>query len=192
MEFACLPGCNMLMGIYEYCGIQRCGKTTLMIRDLIEKILTRNFEPTDIYANFRIFIDGVNCLSTEALIEAIFKMKRDKERHKVLLFDEIGQFLAAREHMNKEQTKLVNFAWQMPKRDIILCYASNVGNSADVILRNATWITVVPRYFFGQTREEDYIKASVIFNYDCRVMRGIIIPGVAKYQAKFDSFEPIE
>ena len=181
----------MYVGTYEYCGIQRCGKSTLMVKDLKTKLLNE-FDPTDVYANFRIFIDGVHCLETMELVEAVFKMKQDKLRHKVIIFDEAGQFLLAREWGNKEQTKFVSFGWQMPKRDIVMMYASNVGNSADVIMRDATWVTVMPKYFEQARRADDYIMSAVIYNYDCRVVRGIKTMNVAQYQDLFDSFEPIE
>ena len=181
-----------MMGIYEYSGIQRCGKSTLMMRDLVEKILPAGYRSEDVYANFRIFLEGVHCLSNEAMVEAILRLKRDRARDKVLLFDEVGQELKARSYGDKLQTEVVSFAWQMPKRGILLLYCSNVGNSADIILRDATWVTVMPRYVHGVTRDEDYIKASVIFNYDCRVMRGVKVTGVARYQELFDSWEPIE
>lgn len=179
------------IGLYEYCGIQRCGKSTMMVKDLVVKLLGQ-YDPSDVFANFRIFIDGVNCMETEALVQAVFRMKKDKLRHKIIMFDEAGQFLLARGYKNDEQTKFVSFAWQMPKRDIIMLYASNIGNSADVILRDATWLTVMPQYHAGQTREDDYIQSAIIYNYDCRIARGIITRGISKIQELFDSFEPIE
>ena len=179
-------------GVNEYCGIQRCGKSTLMVKDLVMKLIPAGYAPGDVYANFRIFVDGVHCLSTEALIEAVFRIKEDKERHKVILFDEAGQFLIARGYKDKEQTRFASFAWQMPKRDIVMLYGSNVGNSADVILRDATWLTIMPQYFPGPTREEDYIVSAVIYNYDGRTARGIVTPEVWRYQELFDSYEPIE
>lgn len=178
--------------MYEYCGIQRSGKSTLMMADVQNKILPAGYRPEDVYANFRVFIEGVHCLSNEGMLEAILRMKRDKVRNKVLLFDEVGQELKARSFGDKVQTEVVSFAWQMPKRGILLLYCSNVGNSADIILRDATWVTVMPKYFHGVSRDDDFIRASVIFNYDCRIMRGVRVPGVWRYQRLFDSFEPIE
>ena len=180
-----------MLGIYEYCGIQRCGKSTLMVADLVNKLLGE-YQPEDVFSNFRIFIEGINVMSNEALIERILRMKRDKERNKVIMFDEVGQELKARGYADKTQTEVVNFAWQMPKRGILLMYCSNIGNSADIILRDATWQTIMPRYFPGPERSQDYIEATVIFNYDCRMMRGVRIPGVARYQELFDSWEPIQ
>lgn len=183
---------TIIEGVYEYCGIQRCGKSTMMVKDMVTRLIPVGYMPDDIFANYRIFIPGVHCLSTEQLIAEVFNMKELKVRHKVISFDEVGQFMLAREYKSKEQTGFVSFAWQMPKRDIVMQYASNVGNSADLILRDATWVTVLPKYFVGASRELDYIESWVSFNYDCRVVMGIVTPGVAQYQALFDSYEPIE
>jgi len=178
-------------GVYEYSGIQRCGKSTMMVKDLIR--LLSFYSPDDVYANFRIFIDGVHCMETMALVAELLRIKAEKLRHKIFLFDEVGQFMIARMWKAQEQTEVVNFAWQMPKRDIILLYASNIGNSADVILRDATWVTIMPQYFKDEEDEEgSYIVSDVIWNYDCVVERGLVTPGVIHYQRLFDSDEPIE
>lgn len=182
----------MLKGVFEYSGIQRCGKSTLMMADWLTKVVPAGFRPEDTWANFRINVPGVHCMNNAALIEQILRMKREKIRNQCILFDEVGQELKARSYTDKTQTELVNFAWQMPKRGWVLAYCSNVGNSADIILRLATWQTIMPRYFFGSTRAEDYIVADVIFNYSMRLMRGIKVSGLVGVQGLFDSFEPIE
>ena len=189
----------IIEGIYEYCGIQRCGKSTMMIKDLVTKIFPAGYKPENTWANFRIFIQGVHCLETMDLVQAVFEIKRKKLRDQVIIFDEVGQFMVARGFKDKDQTDFVNFGWQMPKRNCPMLYASNVGNSADVILRDATWVTVMPKYypspgkdFYKVPREEHYIESWVCFNYDCRVVKGIITPGVSRYQELFDSYEPID
>ena len=179
-----------MMGVYEYCAPQRQGKSTLMMADLVVKVLPE-FSPEDIFANFQIMIDGVNCMDNSHLIEQILKFKYDRVRHKVILFDEVGQELKARGYMDKLQTEVVGYAWQMPKMDTILMYCSNPGNSADIILRDAAWQSIITRYVHGETREEDYIIADVIFNYDLKIQRGIIVRGVHTVQQLFDSFAPI-
>ena len=181
----------MIKGIYEYCGIQRCGKSTLMVRDLVEKLL-REFKADNVFANFRLLIPGVTALNNSGMLDAIMETKRKKARDRVFLFDEVGQELKARSYGNSAQTEVVSFAWQMPKRNIVLAYCSNVGNSADIILRDATWQTIMPRYHHAGRWEDDWITARVIFNYDCRVMRGVVVRDVHQYQRLFDSYEPIE
>ena len=180
-----------MIGVYEYSGIQRCGKSTLMMCDLVNKLLPE-YSASDVYANFTIKIEGVHCMENVELIDEIMRMKRDKVRHKVIMFDEAGQELKARGYTDKQQTEVVSFAWQMPKRSIVLMYCSNIGNSADIILRDATWQTILPRYFRGAVREDDYILADIIFNYDMRISRWNKISGFQKVQDLFDSLEAIE
>lgn len=180
----------MIQGTHEYCGAPRQGKSTLMVRDLVCKLLPL-YAPDDVFANFPIFIPGVHCMENKDLIEAIFEIKRKKLRHKVILFDEVGQELKARESMNKVQTEYVNFSWQMPKRDIIQLYCSNPGKSADIILRLATCQTIIPHYHKGLTHEEDCIVAGIIYNYELWGQWWTIW-NFSWVQNLFNSLEPIQ
>ena len=186
------PTIPSLIGTYEYTGIQRCGKSTVMIHDLTEKVLPAGYQPDDVYANFDVFIEGIHIMENHQLIDQILRIKRDRLTNKVILFDEMGQELKARAYSDRVQTEVVSFAWQMPKRGIILMYCSNVGNSADVILRDATWITVMPHYLKGATHEKDSISLTVIYNYDCRIQTGLCLPNVHKYQKLFNSWQAIQ
>lgn len=186
-----------IQGCFEYTQIQRAGKTTLMMCDLASKILI-DHDPDEIYANFQIFVDGINCGDSEWLRDQIMRIKVDKLRHKVLIIDEMGQVLPARGYTDKRQTELCAFIWQMPKRDIILMGSDNVGNSADIILRDGMWQTILPRHkkgyneFGDRVIERDCIDVDVIFNYDRRVMRGIRVHGVSSVYTYFDTDEPVE
>jgi len=175
--------------VQEYCAPQREGKSTLLVRDVVCKVLPL-YRPEDIYSNFPIFIPGINVLENKDLIEAVFEAKKKKVRHKVFCFDEVGQELRARDSMNKIQTEFVTFAWQMPKRDITLLYCSNPGNSADIILRLATRQTIVPKYHHGVTRDEDYMTVGVIYNYELWIAWWTIW-NLIPFQALFDSEQPI-
>lgn len=178
-------------GIYEYCGIQRCGKSTKMMYDLVVK-LGKHFKPEDCISNFMIFIEGIEVYNNEDLLQRIVDMKNRKETHKVVLYDECGQSLMARGYKKEIQTEIVSFAWQFPKRDLIWLYGSNIGNSTDIILRDATWVSVMPHYFSGETRDKDYIISDIIFNYDARVIRGVVTHGVCVVQEYYDTEEPID
>jgi len=179
---------RVIQGVIEYCSIQRQGKSTLMVRDIVK--LLPYYSPDDVYVNFPLYIEGVHCMENEELIEAMFKMKKDKVRRKIIGFDEVGQELKARQSWNQRQTDCVSFAWQMPKMGIVLMYCSNPGNSADIILRDATWKTIMPRYHKGETREEDYITADVIFDYELWVAHWRI-EHLGPFQDLFDSWWPV-
>lgn len=180
-----------VQGTTEYTGIQRCGKTTMMVHDYVDKLMWY-YEPCDVYANFRIYIDGINCMDTQALVGEMLRIKREKIRHKLFLFDETGQFWIARRWNKDEQIEAVNFVWQMPKRDIMLSVCTNVGNSADVIIRDGMWITVMCDFVRAERREDDYIDFAVSWNYDAVYEDGWILPAVWRYQELFDTNEPIE
>lgn len=161
-------------GIYEYCGTQRKGKSTLMVADLMNKILNPAFGysyvPDEIFANFNIFISGVHCLNNEKMLEILTRAKRENWQHKVYMIDECSQppLFYARNSMDKLQTELVTSLWQMPKKGCICQYTSNVGNSVDVQMRDATHITIMPyRYNSNPVRELESIDYRVIHGYDC-------------------------
>lgn len=181
-----------MIGIYEYCGIQRCGKSTLMMCDLVCKLL-KEYRPEQVHSNFDIEIEGVNCYrENQVLLDKILEMKDKEIRGQVILFDECGQELRARGYMDKRQQKVVSFAWQMPKMGIVLMYCSNPGNSADIILRDATWYTIMPKYHRGITRADDYMEASVIYNYERKIQSGIVVSGFQKVQELFKTLQPIK
>lgn len=182
----------MLTGTYEYCGPQRSGKTTLMVRDLKEKVLPR-FKADDIFANQPIDIPGIHCVTTSELVEIVFDiMDHPDVRDKVISIDELSQFFMARASWDKDQTRFATGIWQMPKRGILLQYGSNPGNSVDVIIRLGTWVTVVPKYYHGERREDDYIVYGVSWNWDCKLSKGNVLRNVAQYQDLFQSFAPIQ
>ena len=179
-------------GVYEYWQIQREGKTTLMVRDMLRLKEFYGVDWTRFHCNFRVFIDGVNCYSSQGLLERMVRAMDTKERDLVFCFDELGQFLGARNYADRFQTKIANDLWQFPKRDLVFLYSDNVGLSADKTIRLATWESIFPKYVHGQTREEDYIVASVIKNYMNMTVTGIVIPYVYLFQNLFDTREPID
>lgn len=179
------------IGPTEYCAPQRQGKSTLMMCDYVCKLLPMGYKAEDTFANFLVKIAGVTCLDNEAMIKRILKAKYEDERNKVFMFDEVGQELKARGYMDKVQTEVVSFAWQMPKMGHVFLICTNPGNSADIILRDATWYVVMPKYHFGMTRKDDFIEAAVIFNYELKVQTGLIISGFQEIQDLFDTYQAI-
>ena len=187
-----LPLTYPVEGVYEYWGIQRVGKTTVMVRDILMLNEYSGYAWDEFYTNFKVFIPGVHCMNSQALMETILQTMKDKIPHRVFVFDELGQFLGARNYRDLYQTKIANSLWQFPKRDLIFMYSDNVGNSADIVIRLATWEVIAPRFYSGKTRDKDYIIVDVIKNYMCETVRGIVIPEVNYYQRLFDTRQPID
>ncbi|MDD5189517.1 MAG: hypothetical protein PHE50_00560 [Dehalococcoidales bacterium] len=183
-------------GIYEYCGIQRSGKTTLMNADICFKFLNKHdyafaYEPKDIYVNWVMDITGVNCVDNEQMKWVLLKAKKENWIHKAFFVDECSQIFYARNSRDLNQTELVTSLWQMPKKGTVCGYSSNVGNSVDVQMRDATWYCVLPKYIKGEVRELDKIKFKVAHAYEVWERDGIFHKP-AYVQTIFDSFAPVK
>lgn len=184
--------------VYEYTGIQRIGKSTLMVRDIMRELITPEYEykPQDVYVNFWLDIDGVNCLTNEQLLIVLLKAKKERWRHKIWGVDECSQppLFYARNTSDKKQTELVTSLWQMPKLDNNFHYTSNVGNSVDVQQRDATWFTIAPftKEINPLTGRLEAIRYYVGKNYDGWMNEEFFDqPALGLIQTLFDSKKPI-
>lgn len=179
--------------VIEYCGIQRSGKSTLMTLDALRMCLPPyDYKPDEIYANYNINIDGIHCINNEQMLIVLTKAREEKWRHKIFLIDECSQppLFYARNTRDVSQTMLVTSLWQMPKLDCNCFYSSNVGNSVDIQMRDATWYIVLPHYKKGITREEDIIEFCVAHAYECW-FSDFTFKHSHIIQRYFDSFQPI-
>ena len=184
-------------GIYEYFGLQRVSyKTTLMTADALIKGCGYNLEkglfsddprlykPSDIVVNYPIFIPGVKALNNKQWFYEVSRIKREHSRHKLIIGDELNSILLARGSKDMTQSEFCVYVWQMPKMDNMLLYTNNQITGVDVIIRDATWATIMP---LGHDNHIDY---SVIHNYGLTVDRGLRFNGVHKIQELFDSYAP--
>lgn len=182
--------------IYEYTGRQRTGKSTLMVADLLLKLLNPehySYKAEECYANFWIDVKGINLGDNDQMLEWLLKAKKERWQHKVWLVDECSQppLFYARNYASKRQTELVTALWQMPKLFNQFLYSSNLGNSVDVQQRDATLMSVMPlRYHASESRDEDYIYYTVMSAQELW-MRDFYFYGCKQIQEKFDSFKPI-
>jgi hypothetical protein len=183
-------------GVYEYCGPQRCGKNTLMTADLVFKVRKR-FPWVKVYTNSSLIgLGNVVTLNSQALGLEILAIKDRHETDIVIIFDELGQELGARSFDSKTQTKIVNFAWQMPKRRILFMYSDNLGNSADVVLRLATWFVIMPKFIRANPISDSEITVNVI---DCigwsgqqQILKGTVVKNLPAVWPYFDSDLPVD
>lgn len=185
------------IGIYEYCGVQRTGKTTLMVADLLCKLLNPyagyDYKPSEVYANFTIKVDGINCINNQAMLQVLMRAKNEKWRHKIYVIDECSQppLFYARNTRDRLQTELVTSLWQVPKLDSVVLYSCNIGNSVDIQQRDATWFTVMPMKIY---RDREGLPCKI----DYRVISGYELwyqdytfLAVREIQKMFDSREPV-
>lgn len=167
------PGFFIEYPVVEYSGIQRTGKTTMMMADVINKCLNPDFgygfEKQDCHFNFWVDINGVNCHDNEEFLWVLKQVREKGWRRKVLCMDEASQppLMYARGYGDKEQTKNATHVWQMPKKENLWLWTSNIGNSGDVQLRDGTWLCIMPVYYHhGLNRADDYIDYRVIHAYE--------------------------
>jgi len=180
----------MIEGIYEYSGIQRCGKSTMLTAEAF-RIVKKN-QPSRIISNYFIDIPKVEYFNSRLLCHEIIKIKDTKQFDILILFDEMSQYLSGRGYSDKSQTNVASFCWQMPKRRIVLLYSSNIGKSVDLIIRDATWQTILPSYHATNIRANDYISYVVIDNYSLWFTKNNILRRLEWIQKQFDTRQPID
>lgn len=184
------------IAIFEYFGIQRAGKTTLMCFDLTRLLNPFNgwgFKPNDVYCNFHFYIDGVNILTNKEMLELLAKLKRDPITNIIIAIDEASQppMMYARNTRDNFQTNIVTSFWQYPKLRRVLLYCDNPGNSVDIQMRDATWFTVAPlEYIRKPNREDDRLRFRVIHNYE-RWRNDYVLLNPSRYQKLFDTHKPV-
>lgn len=184
--------------VIEYCGPPRVGKSTLMVADLLLKLLSDDYafayERNEVYANFWVDIKGINCCDNEKMLWTMTKSRKEQWLHKVWMVDEASQppLFYARNSRDVLQTELVTSLWQMPKKGMTCMYTSNLGNSVDVQMRDATFMTVMPDIHYPKElpREEQYINFTIIHDYELWVQEETFLKP-AWVQNYFDSFKPV-
>jgi hypothetical protein len=189
----------MFCGVIEYCGVQRCGKNTLLAIDLYSKVLRQN-PARRLISNIQFFglppETRYEYFDSEALVDEILRLKESRDRDVVIAFDEAGQFIGARSFGSRDQTKCVNFAWQCPKRGHLWLYTDNLGNSTDIQLGLATTHLLMPHYHGGSLDREplpwkdQWMDVTVV---DVRAQQSARkeYHGFSKYQTLYDTKEPV-
>jgi hypothetical protein len=179
---------------YEYCGVQRTGKSTLMNNDilyLMSGLMADKYLPDEVYVNWNLFVEGVHRCSNEQILDVLLKAKRERWKHKIIAVDEGSQVLKARSYSDKIQTEIVTTIWQMPKKRISFFYSSNPGNTVDIQLRDGTWYIVVPQIYHSfKDRSLDFIDFSVCHAYEIWE-NDLTFDKPAFVQQFFDSYEDI-
>lgn len=183
---------------YEYSGPPRTGKSTLMVADIIRllnpTLFNDYYSPDEVYCNFPLYIPGVHCFNNDNMLKVLLKARKEKWTHKVIAIDECSQppLFYARGYKDDTQTQLVTAFWQMPKLRCMSLISSNVGNSIDVQMRDATIYEVLPiRYIHNpQDRTKEFIIFRIVHNYEIWTT-DYILKNPYDIQKYFDSSRPV-
>lgn len=184
------------VGIYEFLGIQRTGKSTLMTHILLNILLNPeyyDYRPFEVIANYTIDIDDINCLRSEQMIDYFIKVYEERIRHRIWVIDEASQppWFYARNTKDKRQTKGALSFWQQPKRRSPILYSDNIGNSVDIQQRDATWFTIIPVELIRGNDGKPYaLTFRIIANYEMW-FADYVTYGIDLTQKLFDTYEPI-
>jgi hypothetical protein len=183
--------------VIEFCGVQRHGKTTLMVAFLCEVMMgdgyVFDYKPHEVHANFNLYIPGVHCWNNEDMLQILLVARKEKWTHLVFLIDECSQppLFYARNSKDKVQTELTTALWQFPKCGNCCCYSDNPGNSVDVQMRDATHYTIIPYKYHRDGKNGDTVEYAVVDSFNQRTSVGNVMGGLEKYQKLFDSWKPV-
>lgn len=183
------------IGVYEYIGVQRSGKSTEMTKILLDKILDPNlknpYQPHEIFCNYYIDIKGINCGDNEMVCHYMTTAWLNNWKHIVFVVDEASQLFLARNSKDLSQSELCKTVWQMPKKDTVFLYSSNPGKTVDKMLRDGTWTTIVTRWIKEHPiTGQPAISLKIIKNYENKSFK-IWSHDVTWIHNFFDSHQPI-
>lgn len=146
-------------------GAQDQGKTLVMVRTAIWLMAYGGYHPSECYGNVDIDIDGYHFLSSDDMVDLLTRMVKEEVRHKVILLDEVDRIFPHRFWSSKEQTNALLGLWQDVKLFNYILWTAHLGGAVDLLLRECTQITVIPKY----DKLADCVNAEIISNVDMRV-----------------------
>lgn len=181
------------VGIYEFLGIQRTGKSLMMTSFLLNHVLfDYGYTVNEVFANYTIEVDGINCMRSNPMVDRFIKAYDDMETHLVWCIDEASQppWFYARNTRDKRQTKGALAFWQCPKRRNPVLFSDNIGNSVDIQQRDATWFTIMPIDIIWEHGKPEAVIIRVISNYEMWYS-DYIYYGITIARELYDDREPI-
>lgn len=177
--------------IYEYSGVDRTGKSTLAVGDIIrtcENDKEGYFKYEDFWGNTAIFKEGYHHVDNNELLDRLLFAMQKKQQHIGFFLDEASGILPARGYGDKRQIEAIKGIWQNEKLFLRLYIVTNTGNSIDTMFDQAMHITFLPRY----VEEQDTIYFRTCFRrflvdnvWRVRNVRS----GIQQY---FNSWQPVK
>lgn len=162
-------------------SIQDQGKTLCAVAQAVHLVTRGGYSPDEVYSNVKLTMPGSHWLSSEELRDLMGDVVRRSRRHLVLLIDEINRVYPARFWGDKERTMELLTIWQDVKAFMQIIYTTHVGNSVDLLVREATQFVNVPRY----VPERDMVRIISVNSLDMRVKRFVLHPA-SDYFREYD------
>ena len=163
----------MIVGIK---AAQDMGKTSIMVRSCLYLLAYGGYRPEECYGNLFVNVPGFNVMNNAGLSDFMRTMVSKRMRHKVILIDEADGVFPHRFWQDKEQSKALLGLWQDIKLFNWIFWTAHLGNAVDVLLRECTQVTVIPKYRRSVDRTDaviissiDYTSRFVVFDHISRI-----------------------
>ena len=173
--------------IYGIKSIQDQGKTLIGVALLLQLCNLYGYEPAECYGNLVINLKGYHPMTSQGMRDLMGRMVRERLQHKVLFFDEINRVYPARFWKDQERTQELLTVWQDEKMFTQIIYTTHVGNSVDILVREATQIILVPRF----DKPRDLITVEVVNSLDLECHTEEVRPASNLF-SWYDRWAPVE
>lgn len=173
--------------IVGFKSIQDQGKTLSAVATVVELILHHGYDPEECYGNVAINLKGFHYLSSQGMRDLLGRMVREKWRHKVLVIDEINRVYPARFWKDADRTMELLTIWQDEKMFHWIVYTCHVGNSVDLLVRDATQVIAVPRF----DKLRDVVRLGIVNSLDLEC-HDLEIPRASRFFPLYDRWAVVD
>lgn len=173
------------MPIIEYSGADRTGKTTMAIGDLFRIWESGLHQPCDTWGNQYVACSGYNYLNNDKLKAKFSEIISNHIFFQCIFIDDASAFFPARGYSDKHQSNILKHIWQLEKQCTTLLYTDHIGKTVDLILDEATHITILPCYL----EETGIIEYEVLFRRDIAIDQGNV-ENVRELWERFSTWMP--
>jgi len=164
--------------ITSWQSIQDQGKTLCAVAQAIQLVLKGSYHPDEVYGNVKLTMPGSHFLNSDDMRQLMGDIVKQGRRHLIIIIDEVNRVYPARFWSDKDRTLELLTIWQDVKSFQQIIYTTHVGNSVDLLVREATQFVNVPRYFPAQ----DLVRVYSINGLDMKATKWILQPASAYFE----------
>lgn len=162
------------------------GKTLGMIATALHLHLNEGYAGDDIHGNLEFHIPGYHQYDNAGIREVMRNFVKNRERHKIIMVDEVDTVFPARFFSKAEQTQTLLGLWQYTKMDSHWLGTTHLGNSTDAIIDSTVQISCIPEY----DKLTDTLTIEVINGIDLD-FGTLEIPEASRLFPIYNRFQPI-